>query len=154
MSDTNCPYCDVVMDSGGAHNARTKDHFYPLSRGGRVTIYACRKCNGDKANLSPKEWLAVLVGRNDPRAKNVGWFLAQHAGNIDAMEAASKQAIMPISVAAETIALELAPYLFNDAPFDDCTDRQKIRLTAIGNSIVAKLAERGLCVMSQGQVAA
>ncbi len=152
MTDRNCPYCGVLMDSGGKQNARTRDHFYPLSRGGKVTIFACRKCNEDKASLSPTEWLAALRGKADPRAENVSWFLATHAASIDEMEAAGKPA--PMSLAAQMIAWELSPYIFSAAPFDECTYKQQLRLVTIANTVLKNLIEAGVSVVAQKQEAA
>lgn len=138
MSDANCPYCGVLMDKGGKENARTKDHFYPLSRGGTVTVFACRKCNGDKGALSPSEWLSVLEGAGDPRAKDVAWFMASHARNIDQLEA---NGVKPLNRASQVLAEELAPYVFPGVAYADCTNRQQFRLISIANSVLRKISE-------------
>lgn len=51
-NDEECFYCDKYAD--------TKDHFYPKSLGGKLTVFCCKKCNQDKANLIPKHWLMYI----------------------------------------------------------------------------------------------
>jgi len=55
-----CYYC---RDSLNDHN-RTKDHIWPKSKGGTLhrdnKVYACRRCNKSKGNLTLTEWLEQL----------------------------------------------------------------------------------------------
>lgn len=68
-----CPYCGNKM--GRTHprrgDAPTRDHVWPQSLGGRLTVICCRKCNGDKGHLSLDEWAVVLIMRNDFRRGTV-----------------------------------------------------------------------------------
>lgn len=41
----------------------TKDHFVPLSHGGRKTVIACNKCNKEKADMSPGRWFDYCLAR-------------------------------------------------------------------------------------------
>lgn len=48
-----CYYCCAIGKT-------TKDHFYPSSLGGVLKVHACKKCNEQKANKTPLEWVAYL----------------------------------------------------------------------------------------------
>jgi len=41
---------------GTAKLSPTRDHVHPKSRGGKRTVWACRQCNGLKADLAPHAW--------------------------------------------------------------------------------------------------
>lgn len=75
-----CPYCWVPMASR-THpwRAPTWDHVVPTSRGGPDNranmIVACRRCNQDKSDRNPIEWLGVLRYRKDDRAPKVQRFV-------------------------------------------------------------------------------
>lgn len=68
-----CPYCGKRM--GKSHpkrgDAPTRDHIYPQSRGGKLTVICCRNCNAAKGDLSIDEWSVILLVRRDWRAANV-----------------------------------------------------------------------------------
>lgn len=68
-----CPYCRRSMKGYGSQrrDVPTRDHVNPRVRGGGPTLIVCRKCNSDKADLSLREWAAVLTLRHDFRAKTV-----------------------------------------------------------------------------------
>lgn len=77
-----CPYCGNRMYGAWKRRGRkkgkmhlphdvTREHVIPHSQGGRIVIAACRRCNHDKANLTPTEWLAVLRERQDQRLERV-----------------------------------------------------------------------------------
>lgn len=55
-----CQYCGR-HDPGGE-----VDHVLPLSRGGPDTlenlVWACRECNAQKGDMTPREWLKKLAG--------------------------------------------------------------------------------------------
>ena len=48
-----CWYC-------GNEERCTKDHFYPKSKGGTVTVYACLICQYSKKDLHPLDWLDYI----------------------------------------------------------------------------------------------
>ena len=54
-----CWYC-------GSNGPTEGDHFYPKSLGGRLKVRSCIKCNREKGDLTPLEWinyLNVLINR-------------------------------------------------------------------------------------------
>lgn len=58
-----CTYCDREMIRrraafGKVHIglAKTKDHVFPQSRGGRKTVPACYACNHAKSDMPPEIW--------------------------------------------------------------------------------------------------
>lgn len=57
-----CSYCKRTMESKWSRGslAKTRDHVEPECRGGSVTVWACRFCNGLKADLSPAQWARVM----------------------------------------------------------------------------------------------
>lgn len=57
-----CTYCLRVMESKWSKGslAKTKDHVEPECRGGSIVVWACRFCNGLKADLSPVQWARVM----------------------------------------------------------------------------------------------
>jgi 5-methylcytosine-specific restriction endonuclease McrA len=48
-----CWYC-------GQDERCTKDHFYPKSHGGTLTVYACSVCQGSKGDMPPIVWLKYI----------------------------------------------------------------------------------------------
>lgn len=52
---SKCWYC-------GQHETCTRDHFYPISRGGRLKVWACELCQRTKAHRTPLEWIAYIAG--------------------------------------------------------------------------------------------
>jgi len=48
-----CWYC-------GEEGETTGDHFYPKSLGGRLKVRSCKKCNSEKDDLTPQEWINHL----------------------------------------------------------------------------------------------
>lgn len=55
-----CAYCGIpLIDRPGAtHQRLTRDHVFPRSFGGRLTVPACKHCNGEKGNADLATWLA------------------------------------------------------------------------------------------------
>jgi 5-methylcytosine-specific restriction endonuclease McrA len=55
-----CYYCKEYLTDLN----RTKDHVIPKSKGGKLTkdnkVYACRKCNRNKGDLTIEEWMEKL----------------------------------------------------------------------------------------------
>lgn len=47
-----CVYCNEFAD--------TKDHFYPTSKGGILTVHCCYDCNQQKADLTPTQWIMYI----------------------------------------------------------------------------------------------
>lgn len=67
--DTCCCYCGVQMlireKRDPPHPQRlTRDHVVPRSKGGRLIVECCSKCNLDKGILSLEEFRLVLAYRN------------------------------------------------------------------------------------------
>jgi hypothetical protein len=58
-----CAYCERVLESTRSlSNVRaTRDHVEPRSRGGRETVWCCRRCNTLKADLSIEEWRGFMA---------------------------------------------------------------------------------------------
>lgn len=80
MGDLTCHYCkrqliDPKLDKSWrrANLSATRDHVVPKSRGGRETVWACRKCNGLKADLPFELW--ELVMKEHP-----SWWVKFHSG--------------------------------------------------------------------------
>jgi hypothetical protein len=48
-----CWYC-------GEEGETESDHFYPRSLGGMLKVCSCKKCNNEKADLTPLEWINYL----------------------------------------------------------------------------------------------
>lgn len=72
-----CTYCDREMIRrraafGKIHIglAKTKDHVFPYSRGGRKTVPACYACNSAKADMPPAIWELFMVN-------NPSWWLLE-----------------------------------------------------------------------------
>jgi hypothetical protein len=69
-----CPFCGVIMGKAYQTNP-TRDHVLPRSRGGDLTagnrLVICRRCNGDKDNMTLLEFVGFLKERKDPRAGRV-----------------------------------------------------------------------------------
>ena len=86
---TACPYCGKIMKIPGrqyGRNARsnhpdfpTRDHVIPKSRMPAMgKIIVCRRCNGDKGNMTLDEWIVVLVKAADPRFDHVIEFIRKN----------------------------------------------------------------------------
>lgn len=77
MSNERCFYCGVWMTEKGADyrgvrrfNERTTDHVVPqakrderaydLAWASNNCVQACFKCNGDKADMWPLDWLEIM----------------------------------------------------------------------------------------------
>ncbi len=52
-SKNKCWYC-------GEEGRTTKDHFYPKCKGGRLMVYSCPRCNLEKSDMTPKQWIKYL----------------------------------------------------------------------------------------------
>lgn len=72
-----CTYCDREMIRrrvafGKVHIglAKTKDHVFPQSRGGRKTVPACYACNHAKSDMPPDVWELFM-------ADNPSWWLLE-----------------------------------------------------------------------------
>ena len=52
-----CYYCGNIEKC-------TKDHFYPKSKGGRFTVYACQLCQCSKKDMCPTEWASVYIAKH------------------------------------------------------------------------------------------
>jgi len=69
-----CPYCGRKMTSRGEYRCSI-DHVYPKSKGGDLRVgnklICCLKCNKDKANMTPREFLEHLEKIGDARASHV-----------------------------------------------------------------------------------
>lgn len=94
---TQCPYCGTTMTAtprprnwrwktmhnvvGGPHMA-TREHVYPRSRGGRLVIITCAKCNNEKGDMTPFEWIEHLynTGRNEIAQMVIRTYLALDKG--------------------------------------------------------------------------
>lgn len=70
-----CFYCGKVCRT-------TRDHFFPKSLGGRLTVRCCRECNGEKANMTPPEWIEYLKDQlhscSMEKGCNRGTFIRSH----------------------------------------------------------------------------
>jgi hypothetical protein len=76
-SRQRCTYCDREMIRrrvafGKVHIglAKTKDHVFPYSRGGRKTVPACYACNHAKSDMPPEIWELFM-------ADNPSWWLLE-----------------------------------------------------------------------------
>jgi hypothetical protein len=60
----------------------TRDHLLPKSRGGTLAqwnrVVACRRCNSDKADRTPREFLVWLIERQDRRVVWVQKFIESY----------------------------------------------------------------------------
>lgn len=71
---TPCPYCGVSMDWRGFGGASvSREHVYPRSRGGALTIIACEGCNIAKGAMMPFDWIEYLyaIGRRDDAVRTI-----------------------------------------------------------------------------------
>lgn len=59
-----CPYCGDKMDKhGDTHTSLpSRDHVIPRSKGGKITIAVCGRCNNEKRDMMPDEYIATLSG--------------------------------------------------------------------------------------------
>ena len=67
-----CYYCREYLNDLN----RTKDHVIPKSKGGKLSkdnkVFACKKCNRSKADLSIEEWIEKLKALpNIPKTKKM-----------------------------------------------------------------------------------
>lgn len=73
----DCPYCGVEMLSPRIVANRqsqflaTREHVFPASQGGRLVIATCARCNHEKADMTPYEWIEYLWDKNTRRALHV-----------------------------------------------------------------------------------
>lgn len=74
-----CPYCDKTIPEYGI----TRDHVIPTSRGGPDSFAnirrVCARCNNDKANWLPSQWLDLLRHAGDPRVEHFAKIAAEFA---------------------------------------------------------------------------
>lgn len=54
---STCYYCGIMGPT-------TRDHFWPKSKGGRGTVWACCICQKLKTDLLPNQWVAWV--KNSP----------------------------------------------------------------------------------------
>lgn len=74
---TSCCYCGRHFDE---RLEKTKDHFIPISRGGKDGVnimYACWPCNKWKADLMPNTWL-LEVERSLKRKRLIRGYEFKH----------------------------------------------------------------------------
>jgi len=45
-----CFYCEIKAETN-------RDHFYPLSKGGKLMVHSCYECNHYKGDLIPSDWI-------------------------------------------------------------------------------------------------
>ena len=76
MFDTikyQCFYCRELLTDLN----RTKDHVWPKSKGGILSkknkIFACRRCNRSKGNLTLQEWLEKLTSLKRTKKSEKMW---------------------------------------------------------------------------------
>lgn len=74
-----CAYCrNPMLGRGNASDAPSRDHRFPMSRGGWDvrwnTVVCCRACNERKGHLDEEEYAAVLV---DIASNLSGWWSRQ-----------------------------------------------------------------------------
>lgn len=78
-SGAPCPYCAKGMVYGDTELHPTLEHILAISRGGgddpSNRIFACNRCNHNKAAWLLTEWLALLRRTGDPRADHVEAFI-------------------------------------------------------------------------------
>lgn len=56
-----CTYCERPMERRSRSRlAATRDHTWPKSWGGRITVPCCRQCNEIKGNMHPADWEAFM----------------------------------------------------------------------------------------------
>lgn len=112
-----CPYCwEPMPGKTHPHRAPTWDHVVPISRGGPDSkaniLVVCRRCNGDKGNRNPIEWLGVLRHARDHRAPKIArfveiigaeWSEADRSAAADIADEWERQAAAQQSHLAETL---------------------------------------------------
>lgn len=58
--DNRCFWCQRNLCRPGRSTAnelmKTKDHYFPRSKGGTATVPCCYACNQIKKNMTPTEW--------------------------------------------------------------------------------------------------
>lgn len=60
-----CPYCLRTLEQRFTQGRPvstfpTRDHVVPKSLGGRITIICCVRCNNQKGDMMPDEWLDCI----------------------------------------------------------------------------------------------
>ena len=65
-----CAFCRRPLTDTGEVSGRTIDHFYPMSKGTNLNrswnkIIICKKCNKDKANDMPVDYVKKLQVKID-----------------------------------------------------------------------------------------
>lgn len=65
-----CSFCNIRLTDTGNISGRTIDHFYPVSRGNNLNrhwnkLIICKKCNVDKADSTPEEYISRLQRQID-----------------------------------------------------------------------------------------
>lgn len=63
-----CAYCGVMMDYSSPATVPTRDHIWTrlvrsISEGRTGKVWCCHKCNTQKGDMLPAEWLAVLLAQ-------------------------------------------------------------------------------------------
>lgn len=70
-----CAYCTKTLYKSqkptSGEYSYTKDHVFPKKNGGTLLVPCCRKCNQDKRDYTPYEWLAYLIENEDYRLPHV-----------------------------------------------------------------------------------
>jgi hypothetical protein len=56
LGGDHCWYCGDWLFEG----IKTKDHFWPKSRGGRLMVRCCKNCNGMKGHMTPLIFIAYV----------------------------------------------------------------------------------------------
>lgn len=49
------------MDINDPYLMPTRDHIHPKSRGGKMTVWACWRCNNLKGDMTEQQWIAYLA---------------------------------------------------------------------------------------------
>lgn len=108
-SRQRCTYCDREMIRrraafGKVHIglAKTKDHVFPQSRGGRKTVPACYACNHAKSDMPPAIWELFM-------ADNPSWWTLEKKD----LRKARKKAILA-TAEFNRVALTILPPLADD----------------------------------------
>ena len=55
-----CCYCEKKLTDKDC----TREHILPKSKGGKLILPACKKCNGEKSNMIISEYISFLVNKN------------------------------------------------------------------------------------------
>lgn len=65
-----CAYCGEIMQNTPRRRTATKDHVWPkhmrsIDKKQVGIVWCCGKCNLEKGNMSPAQWLAYMRRRPD-----------------------------------------------------------------------------------------